>query len=237
MYRDIGMTTTTGEERKGTLVAFEGLCRSGKTISINEVAKMLSMNGTNVVVANWNSVQFIRRMIDLLYRIKLLTPQVYSLLQWKSFLINYYFMIYPHLKNGSIVLADRYVYTAYARDLMNGLDRRFTHRLYGFARKADLVLFFKASPEVCYERSRRDKKKLFHLCKRFKEKGSAQNGDLHYLRGLHQTYTDLFNDASLTATTKVVPIGSDDNIHTILESIYRHGCKAGDKQEYSFVGN
>lgn len=242
VYQDILMTmetnmpSLTSENRKGTLIAFEGLCSSGKTISIKKVAQMLSINGSNVVIANWNSVRLIRKTNDFLYKMKLLTPQIYSILQWKSFLINYYFNIYPHLKKGKIVLADRYVYTAYTRDLMNGLNSRFTHRLYSFAKKADFILFFKTSPEVCYERSRKEGKKIFHLCKQLKQKESAQNGELEYLKGLHQTYIDLFNDISLNRTTKVFPIGNNDDIHAILESIlYRHGCNVGDKQKYSLV--
>ena len=42
-----------------------------------------------------------------------------------------------------IVLADRYAYTAFARDATRGVDRRWVRELYSFAVKPDLAVYFR----------------------------------------------------------------------------------------------
>ena len=51
-----------------------------------------------------------------------------------------------------IVLADRYAYTAFARDATRGVDRRWVRELYSFAVKPDLAVYFRAPIEVSTER-------------------------------------------------------------------------------------
>ena len=61
-------------------------------------------------------------------------------------------IIIPALKAGFIVLADRYVYTAFARDVARGVDRDWVRKVYGFAVKPDLTLYFRVSEDVSLER-------------------------------------------------------------------------------------
>jgi dTMP kinase len=53
---------------------------------------------------------------------------------------------------GYVVLADRYVYTAYARDVVRGCDPRWIRKVYDFAIKPDLVFYFRVSIDVASER-------------------------------------------------------------------------------------
>jgi dTMP kinase len=53
---------------------------------------------------------------------------------------------------GYVVLADRYVYTAYARDIVRGCDPRWVREVYDFAIKPDLVFYFRVPIDVASER-------------------------------------------------------------------------------------
>jgi len=60
--------------------------------------------------------------------------------------------IIPPLKAGAIVLADRYIYTAYARDVARGCDRAWVRELYRFAVQPTVAFFFRAPLDVAIDR-------------------------------------------------------------------------------------
>ena len=61
--------------------------------------------------------------------------------------------ILPALKAGFIVLADRYIYTLMARDLVRGMDAKWLENLYGIALVPDAVFYLKVSPEILVQRN------------------------------------------------------------------------------------
>jgi len=73
---------------------------------------------------------------------QLLTPTTFSLIHCTDFADRYERQILPLLKAGYLVLCDRYVYTAFARDAVRGCSRPWLRNLYGFARRPDLTFFF-----------------------------------------------------------------------------------------------
>ena len=60
--------------------------------------------------------------------------------------------IKPALKAGFVVLADRYVYTAFARDVAREVDPKWVRNMYGFAIKPDMTFYFDVSPKDSLER-------------------------------------------------------------------------------------
>ena len=82
----------------------------------------------------------------------LLTPTTFSLLHATDFADRFYYEILPALKAGMIVLADRYAYTAFARDTVRGVEHAWVRNLYRFAARPDLALYFKVPIEVSIER-------------------------------------------------------------------------------------
>ncbi|MGC9329628.1 MAG: dTMP kinase, partial [Candidatus Hinthialibacter sp.] len=82
----------------------------------------------------------------------LLTPATFSLIHCTDFADRYERQILPLLKAGYIVLCDRYIYTAFARDATRGCDRRWLHNLYAFAVKPDITFFFHVPLETARER-------------------------------------------------------------------------------------
>jgi dTMP kinase len=87
----------------------------------------------------------------------------FSLLHATDFADRLLYNIVPPLKAGMIVLADRYTYTAFARDTARGVDRRWVRELYSFAVKPDLAVYFRVPIEVSLERllARRIKLKFY----------------------------------------------------------------------------
>src|SRR4029079_787667 len=73
------------------------------------------------------------------------------------------YKIVPPLKAGMIVLADRYAYTAFARDATRGVDRQWVRELYSFAVRPNLTLYFRVPIDVSLDRlmARRVKLKFY----------------------------------------------------------------------------
>jgi dTMP kinase len=92
-----------------------------------------------------------------------LTPMTFSLLHATDFADRLLYNIIPPLKAGMIVLADRYTYTAFARDVARGVDRRWVREMYSFAARPDLAVYFRVPIEVSTDRllARRVKLKFY----------------------------------------------------------------------------
>jgi dTMP kinase len=87
----------------------------------------------------------------------------FSLLHATDFADRLLYKIIPPLKAGMIVLADRYAFTAFARDATRGVDRQWLRELYSFAVRPDLSLYFRVPIEVSVDRllARRVKLKFY----------------------------------------------------------------------------
>jgi dTMP kinase len=87
----------------------------------------------------------------------------FSLLHATDFADRLLYKIIPPLKAGMVVLADRYAYTAFARDATRGVDRQWVRDLYSFAVRPDLTLYFRVPIEVSLDRllARRVKLKFY----------------------------------------------------------------------------
>ena len=87
----------------------------------------------------------------------------FSLLHATDFADRLLYKIIPPLKAGMIVLADRYAYTAFARDATRGVDRKWVRELYSFAVRPDLALYFRVPIDVSVDRllARRIKLKFY----------------------------------------------------------------------------
>jgi dTMP kinase len=57
------------------------------------------------------------------------------------------------LKAGFIVLADRYIYTLMARDIVRGVDEEWLKNLYGIALEPDAVFYLNVPPEELVQRN------------------------------------------------------------------------------------
>jgi dTMP kinase len=153
----------TRHEYPGKLFVVEGIDGSGKTTQLALLAKWLSAAGHAVVLTDWNSSALVKAATKAGKKKNALTPMTFSLLHATDFADRLLYNIIPPLKAGMIVLADRYAYTAFARDATRGVDRRWVRELYSFAVKPDLAVYFRVPIEVSTDRllARRVKLKFY----------------------------------------------------------------------------
>ncbi len=141
----------------------EGIDGSGKTTQLALLAKWLSAAGHPVLVTEWNSSALVKAATKTGKKKNALTPMTFSLLHATDFADRLLYSIIPPLKAGMIVLADRYAYTAFARDATRGVDGRWLRELYSFAVRPDLGVYFRVPIEVSTDRllARRVKLKFY----------------------------------------------------------------------------
>jgi dTMP kinase len=60
--------------------------------------------------------------------------------------------ISPLLRAGYFVLADRFVYTAFARDIVRGCNPAWVKKVYDFAVKPDVAFYFKVPVDIAVDR-------------------------------------------------------------------------------------
>ena len=114
-------------------------------------------------MTEWNSSALVKAATKTGKKKNALTPMTFSLLHATDFADRLLYNIIPPLKAGMIVLADRYTYTAFARDVARGVDRRWVRELYSFAVKPDLAVYFRVPIDVSVDRlmARRVKLKFY----------------------------------------------------------------------------
>lgn len=143
---------TTPHPYPGKLIIVEGIDGSGKSTQISLLHRWLLAQGQKVFFTEWNSSALVRRSLRRGKKKDLLTPTTFSVLHAVDFADRLTFKIIPPLKAGMTVLADRYVYTAFGRDVARGVDNEWVRALYSFAPKPDLAMYFRVPIEVSLQR-------------------------------------------------------------------------------------
>jgi dTMP kinase len=136
----------------GRLITVEGIDGSGKSTQLLLLDRWLTARGYQVRFTEWNSSRLVRRAMKRGKKKDLLTPTTFSLLHAVDFADRLTYQIVPPLKAGMIVLADRYVYTAFSRDVARGVHPTWVRAVYRFAPRPDLALYFRVPIEVSLER-------------------------------------------------------------------------------------
>jgi dTMP kinase len=136
----------------GRLIAVEGLDGSGKSTQIYLLKRWLEAEGVRVYFSEWNSSELVKSATSKGKKRELLTPNTFSLIHATDFADRYERHLLPLLRAGYIVLCDRYIFTAFARDVVRGCPPAWVRGIYNFAAQADLTFFFKADLEVSLNR-------------------------------------------------------------------------------------
>lgn len=146
------MKTFAEQGYPGRLIAVEGLDGSGKSTQIYLLKRWLEFQGLKVYFSEWNSSELVKAATSKGKKRELLTPTTFSLIHATDFADRYERQLLPLLKAGYIVLCDRYIFTAFARDTVRGCPPAWVRGIYSFAACPDLVFFFKAPLEVSLQR-------------------------------------------------------------------------------------
>lgn len=136
----------------GKLIIVEGIDGSGKSTQIDLLKKYLRAQGYNVFYTEWNSSALVKETTKRGKKKNLLTPTTFSILHGVDFADRFTRYILPPLKAGAIVLADRYVYTAFARDVVRGVHADWVRNIYSFAVKPDIGFYFHVPIEISLKR-------------------------------------------------------------------------------------
>ncbi len=136
----------------GKLFVVEGIDGSGKSTQIALLQKWLEAEGYVTFFSEWNSSPLVREATRRAKRKRALTPMTFSLIHATDFADRTEHHIVPPLKAGALVLADRYIYTAFARDVSRGVDREWVRGLYQFAVKPTIGFYFRISLDEAMKR-------------------------------------------------------------------------------------
>jgi len=142
-----------GEHRfPGKLFVVEGIDGSGKSTQLQLLYQWLQGEGYGTVFSEWNSSLLVRDVTKRGKKRHILTPSTFSLIHATDFADRMERNIIPLLKAGAVVLCDRYIYTAFARDVVRGMDPKWVRELYDFAVKPTVAFYYRVPLEVAVKR-------------------------------------------------------------------------------------
>src|SRR5277367_4084469 len=136
----------------GRLIVVEGIDGSGKSTQISLLSQWLRRRGYAVTFSEWNSSPLVHETTRRGKKKEMFTPTSFSLIHATDFADRLEQYIIPLLKAGAVVCADRYAYTAFARDVVRGVSRRWVRNLYKFAVRPNLAFYFRVPLEVAIGR-------------------------------------------------------------------------------------
>lgn len=136
----------------GRLFVVEGVDGSGKSTQIALLRQWLISEGYTVFFSEWNSSPLVKKTTSRGKKKQLLSPTTFSLIHATDFADRTEHDIIPPLKAGAIVLADRYIYTAFARDVARGVNRCWVRELYQFAVKPTVAFYYRVPLDISLSR-------------------------------------------------------------------------------------
>jgi dTMP kinase len=145
-------TLPDGTPVRGKLFIVEGIDGSGKSTQLDLLHKWLVSRGYLVALTEWNSSPVVRQTTKRGKTRRLLSPTSFSLIHAADLADRIENHILPALRAGAIVLADRYIYTAFARDVARGVDRGWVRSIYRFAIQPTLALYFRVPLDESLQR-------------------------------------------------------------------------------------
>ena len=129
---------------KGKLIAVEGTDGVGRSTHLALLQEWLEVQGYGVITTGWTRSNLMSKTIEVAKQGNILDRWSFSLLYATDFADRLEHQIIPALRSGFIVLADRYIYTAFARDAVrSGGDRAWIRDVFGFAVIPDLVFYMR----------------------------------------------------------------------------------------------
>ena len=137
---------------EGLLIVIEGTDGSGKSTQIGKLKRWIEDQSYGAMVSEWKTSKFIADAINDAKEKNLLNATTFSLLYATDFADRLEQVIIPALKAGFVVILDRYVYTAYARDVVRGHDIEWLKNLYDYAPEPDMVFYLDVPVEILLKR-------------------------------------------------------------------------------------
>ncbi|MFI5253606.1 MAG: dTMP kinase [Bacteroidota bacterium] len=144
-FLSVGQPYLDLSDLKGKLIVIEGTDGVGRSSQITELNRWLEVQGYGVITTGWTRSPLIGKTINEAKSGHTLNENTYSLLYAADFADRLEHEIIPALKAGFIVLADRYVYTLFARSEVRGTDPEWLRAIFGFALVPDAIFYMRIS--------------------------------------------------------------------------------------------
>jgi dTMP kinase len=137
----------------GRLIVVEGADGSGRSTQIAMLVQWLEGCGHGTTQVGLKRSSLVSEELEQAQQGNILSRSTLSLFYATDFADQLENIILPALKAGFIVLADRYIYTLMARDMVRGMDQAWLKNLYGIALEPDAVFYLNVPPEELVQRS------------------------------------------------------------------------------------
>ena len=141
------------EQLAGKLIVVEGADGSGRSTQIAMLVEWLEGSGHATVQVGLKRSTLVSEELDRAQEGNILSRTTLSLFYATDFADQLENIILPALKAGFIVLADRYIYTLMARDMVRGMDETWLKNVYGIALEPDAVFYLNVPPEELVQRN------------------------------------------------------------------------------------
>jgi dTMP kinase len=147
-----GIPGTELDKLTGKLIVVEGADGSGRSTQIQKLTAWLEGTGHATVQVGLKRSSLVSEELEQAQNGNILSRTTLSLFYATDFADQMEHLILPSLRAGFIVLADRYIYTLMARDLVRGMDEAWLKNLYGITLLPDAVFYLEVSPEQLVQR-------------------------------------------------------------------------------------
>jgi dTMP kinase len=137
----------------GKLIVVEGADGSGRSTQIAKLVDWLEGCGHGTVQVGLKRSTLVSAELEQAQEGNILSHTTLSLFYATDFADQLENIILPALRAGFMVLADRYIYTLMARDMVRGMDEHWVKNVYGIALVPDAVFYVHVSPEELVQRN------------------------------------------------------------------------------------
>ncbi len=148
----LGLPGVDIEKLSGKLIVVEGADGSGRSTQIARLVQWLEASGHHTVQVGLKQSSLVSEELETAQQGNILSRTTLSLFYATDFADQLENNIMPALRAGSMVLADRYIYTLMVRDLVRGMDEGWLRNLYGIALVPDAVFYLEVRPEILVQR-------------------------------------------------------------------------------------
>ncbi len=212
----------------GRLFVVEGVDGSGKSTQIALLRQWLVSEGYTVFFSEWNSSPLVKQTTRRGKKKHLLTPTTFSLIHATDFADRTEKWFIPPLKAGAIVLADRYIYTAFARDGARGMQPEWVRNLYSFAVKPTVAFYFRVPLDISLQRilGGRAELKYYEAGMDLELSNDLRQSFRLFQQGIMQRYDEMVDEFGLTVMDAMLPIPEQQRrmreiVKPYLEGLYR----------------
>ncbi len=188
-----GIPGVNPAEFKGAFIVIEGADGSGRSTQISGLRNWLELAGFAVEITGLSRSDLVAEDLEKAKQGHTLLPTTLSLYYATDFADRLENKIFPALRSGFVVLADRYIYSLIARTTARGVDSEWIKEVYGIALVPDAVFYLDVPPTVLAERNFRKNFTLdyWESGMDIRHSGDMYECFLHYQKQLQKIFKTL----------------------------------------------